>query len=78
MRVFTTCVALGFSVLAHVHAESAGSGDVLGVYKVKESILPPRGWTKQARAPPDHVIQLRIALPQGNFEALEQHLFEVR
>ena len=49
-----------------------------GVHKVKESTLPPRGWTKSAAAPADHVIELRIALPQSNFEQLEKHLYEVR
>ncbi|KAI0737699.1 tripeptidyl peptidase A [Daedaleopsis nitida] len=47
------------------------------VHKVKESILPPRGWTQSSPAPADHVIELRIALPQSNFEQLEKHLYEV-
>ncbi|KAI0737696.1 tripeptidyl peptidase A [Daedaleopsis nitida] len=46
-------------------------------HKVKESVLPPRGWTKSTPAPADHVIELRIALPQSNFEQLEKHLYEV-
>ena len=48
------------------------------VHKVKESVLPPRGWTKSTPAPANHVIELRIALPQSNFEELERHLYEVR
>lgn len=47
------------------------------VYKVKEEIHPPRGWIKQAPAPGNQIIQLRIALPQLNFPVLEQHLYEV-
>ncbi|KAH9899475.1 tripeptidyl peptidase A [Cubamyces lactineus] len=46
-------------------------------HKVKESIPPPRGWTKSAPAPADHIIELRIALPQPNFSELERHLYEV-
>ena len=34
-----------------------------GVHKVRESIPSPRGWTKTKRAPADHIIELRIALP---------------
>jgi tripeptidyl-peptidase-1 len=47
-------------------------------YKVKEALLrPPVGWTLVGEAPSDHIISLRVGLPQSNFEALEQHLFEV-
>ncbi|KAH7923658.1 subtilisin-like protein [Leucogyrophana mollusca] len=47
-------------------------------HKVKESIHgPPRGWVKQSPAPPNHIIELKIALPQPNFSVLEQHLWEV-
>ncbi|KAI0355318.1 tripeptidyl peptidase A [Trametes cingulata] len=46
-------------------------------HKVKESIPPPRGWTKSAPAPADHIIELRIALPQPRFSELEKHLYEV-
>ncbi|KAH7905839.1 peptidase S8/S53 domain-containing protein [Hygrophoropsis aurantiaca] len=46
--------------------------------KVKESIYgPPRGWAKGSPAPPDHIIDLKIALPQPNFDVLEKHLWEV-
>lgn len=47
------------------------------VVKVKETVHVPRGWTKRDRAPRDLVIDLRIALPQSNFPALEQHLWEI-
>jgi tripeptidyl-peptidase-1 len=45
--------------------------------KVKEVVTPPRGWVKDIPAPPDHVIQLNIGLPQAGFSILEQHLYEV-
>ncbi|KAJ7784141.1 subtilisin-like protein [Mycena metata] len=45
--------------------------------KVKESVVPPATWTKFGAAPPDHMIKLRIALPQSNFRALEEHLYEI-
>ncbi|EIW61376.1 tripeptidyl peptidase A [Trametes versicolor FP-101664 SS1] len=48
-----------------------------GAHKLKESIPAPRGWTKSAPAPADHIIELRIALPQPNFAELERHLYEV-
>ncbi|EIW76307.1 tripeptidyl peptidase A [Coniophora puteana RWD-64-598 SS2] len=47
-------------------------------HKLKESIAgPPHGWTPVAAAPKDHVIDLKIALPQPNFGTLEKHLWEV-
>jgi len=46
-------------------------------HKVKETIAPPRGWTRVKPAPADHFIDLRIGLPQHNFPLLEQHLYEI-
>ncbi|KAJ6561571.1 subtilisin-like protein [Mycena vulgaris] len=46
-------------------------------HKVKESIAPPRGWTIQGPAPLDHIIKLRIALPQSNFQGLEDELYKI-
>ncbi|PCH42074.1 tripeptidyl peptidase A [Wolfiporia cocos MD-104 SS10] len=46
-------------------------------HKVKETINPPRGWTKVKPAPADHTIELRIGLPQSNFALLEQDLYQV-
>ncbi|KAJ7068686.1 tripeptidyl peptidase A [Mycena amicta] len=46
-------------------------------HKVKEVIEPPRGWTKHAPAPLDHIVKLRIALPQANFHVLEETLYAV-
>ncbi len=48
------------------------------VHKVKESIPQPQGWSKSKPAPANHIIELRIALPQSNFAELERHLYEVR
>lgn len=45
--------------------------------RVKESVSSPRGWVKHDRPPTDHIIKLRIGLPQPNFHVLEQHLYEV-
>ncbi|KAF7335276.1 Tripeptidyl-peptidase sed2 [Mycena sanguinolenta] len=46
-------------------------------HQVKEEVVPPRGWTIFGPAPSDHFINLRIALPQSNFNLLEQHLYEI-
>ncbi|KAI6152381.1 peptidase S8/S53 domain-containing protein [Pisolithus tinctorius] len=47
-------------------------------FKIKESIVaPPRGWVEHAPAPPNHILELRIALPQPYFPLLEKHLWEV-
>ena len=45
--------------------------------KLKESVNPPRGWVKHSPASPDHIIHLRIGLPQPNFDTVERHLFEI-
>ncbi|KAF8207886.1 tripeptidyl peptidase A [Mycena galopus ATCC 62051] len=44
---------------------------------VKEAVVPPRGWTVSGPAPPDHLLKLRIGLPQSNFDVLETHLYEI-
>ncbi|KAG6861868.1 hypothetical protein C0995_011165 [Termitomyces sp. Mi166 len=46
-------------------------------HKVKETIIPPRGWSNGGIPPADHKIVLRIGLPQPNFHILEKHLYEV-
>lgn len=48
-----------------------------GAPLVKESVPHPRGWSKRARAPPDALLDLRIALPQHRFAELEAHLYAV-
>ena len=46
-------------------------------HRIKESIPYPKGWVKQLPAPADHIINLRIGLPQPNFKVLETHLYEI-
>jgi len=56
---------------------SASATSEWNVTSVKESVHPPPGWVKYAFAAPDHVLRLRIALPQPQFHILEQHLMEI-
>ena len=46
-------------------------------HKIKETVIPPRGWVQHSAPPADHIIVLRIGLPQPNFHVLEKHLYEV-
>ncbi|KAF8559436.1 subtilisin-like protein [Imleria badia] len=47
-------------------------------HKIKESIeAPPHGWLRHGPAPPDHLLELKIALPRPHFPILEKHLWEV-
>ncbi|KAG6910769.1 hypothetical protein DXG01_007656 [Tephrocybe rancida] len=46
-------------------------------HKVKETVVPPRGWTQSGPPPADHTIALRIGLPQPDFHLLEKQLYEV-
>jgi tripeptidyl-peptidase-1 len=45
-------------------------------YSVKDSHNVPRHWTKVARAPADHVMNIQIGLKQSNFPELERQLYE--
>ncbi|KAF8437229.1 peptidase S8/S53 domain-containing protein [Boletus edulis BED1] len=46
--------------------------------KIKESIQgPPRGWLRSDPAPPDRLLELKIALTQPHFPILEKHLWAV-
>ncbi|KAI0059713.1 tripeptidyl peptidase A [Artomyces pyxidatus] len=47
------------------------------IHKIVESVASPSDWIHVGSAPADHVIPLRIALPQANFAALEEHLYAV-
>ncbi|KJA29731.1 hypothetical protein HYPSUDRAFT_152704 [Hypholoma sublateritium FD-334 SS-4] len=47
------------------------------IYTVMEEIAPPKGWIQHHRAPQDHILVLKMALPQPNFSELERHLYEV-
>ena len=56
----------------------AGHYDRDTPHKIKESIEgPPHGWIRHGPAPTDHLLQLKIALPQPYFSTLEKHLWEV-
>jgi len=45
-------------------------------YAVKDSHFVPDKFSKLGPAPEDHVIELRIGVKQGDFDALEKHLYE--
>nr|GAT54755.1 predicted protein [Mycena chlorophos] len=53
------------------------AGSVSAASRVKESVFAPRGWIQHSAAPADHIVKLRIALPQPNFPALEDALYAV-
>ncbi|KAI0378056.1 tripeptidyl-peptidase [Hypomontagnella monticulosa] len=46
-------------------------------YRVKESHPVPAKWQRRGLAPAHHMINLRIALKQGNFEELERQITQV-
>lgn len=74
MKLFTSCllalaIASGTFALPHPEVDYG--------FRLKESIVPPRGWQKVSAAPADHIIHLRIGLPQSRFDELERHLYEV-
>ncbi|KAI0059675.1 tripeptidyl peptidase A [Artomyces pyxidatus] len=50
---------------------------ILHAHTLVESIVSPDGWVNLGAAPAGHIIPLRIALPQANFSALEEHLYAV-
>ncbi|KAL0580736.1 hypothetical protein V5O48_001294 [Marasmius crinis-equi] len=71
------CGTPGFNATKGWDPASLAGSTIHGPPRVKERIFPPRGWVQHARAPPDHKIELRIGLPQPNFNELERHLYEV-
>lgn len=71
------CFALGANAGASF-VSPIGPSELETESAVFESLgSTPVGWTKQHPAHPDLTINLRIGLKQGNFDALELHLFEV-
>ncbi|THH19894.1 hypothetical protein EW146_g1336 [Bondarzewia mesenterica] len=44
---------------------------------LKEHVTPSPRWVSLGAAPAEHILSLRIALPQPNFATLEKHLHEV-
>jgi len=67
--LFTLCAA-PFSAIVATPSKSRA-------HKVKETVTPPNGWIKHSAPARDHIIVLRIGLPQPNFHVLEKHLYEV-
>ena len=59
-------------------AEFSWSSPVLhhSPYVVKESFSVPQKWSRLARAPSNHVLNLQIALRQSQFDDLERDLYE--
>ena len=45
-------------------------------YAVKEIHHVPKQWSRVSSAPADHVLNLKIALKQNQFDELERHLYE--
>ena len=45
-------------------------------YAVKDRHYVPNKFADLGPAPEDHVIELRIGVKQGDFNALEKHLYE--
>lgn len=50
--------------------------NVRSEYAVKDSHPVPDSWSYVGKAPPDHVIELHIALKQAHFDILEKRLYE--
>ncbi|EKM79916.1 hypothetical protein AGABI1DRAFT_72616 [Agaricus bisporus var. burnettii JB137-S8] len=74
MKFFTSCllaVTLASRSIALPRTDGAYN------FQLRESITPPRGWQRLSAAPADHIIHLRIGLPQSRFDELEKHLYEV-
>lgn len=46
------------------------------LFRIKERGVVPTGWRSIGLAPAHHILNLRIALKQGNFEELERRLYE--
>ncbi|KAI0693070.1 tripeptidyl peptidase A [Cytidiella melzeri] len=45
---------------------------------VKESVhTPVRSWANIGSPPPEHILNLRVALPQSNYTALEEQLYQI-
>ena len=70
MRCFYTVLLLGL-------ATSALGAPRNTAHVVKESISLPNGWVKHSAPSPNHVVSLRIGLPQPHFPTLEHILYEV-
>ena len=69
--IVKACLAVGLALLTHAAPSTSPP------CHLKESVPLPRAWIQSHRAPADHIIPLRIALPQHNFHLLEAALYEV-
>jgi len=72
MKLFVRCLlTLTFALDAFAFTQGPYS------FRLKERIHAPLGWERVAPAPADHILHLRIGLPQANFAELERHLQEI-
>ncbi|KAJ3970810.1 peptidase S8/S53 domain-containing protein [Lentinula raphanica] len=71
MRSLLSCLVLLTSFVSAAPSARTSS------FEVKEKVFPPRDWKIHSDASPDHKIELKIGLPQPNFDILEKHLYEV-
>lgn len=77
--MFAATLRAVLSLVCFASLSSVATGSTISEwgFTVKESIYPPPGWVKYSSASPNHVLRLRIALPQPQFHVLEQHLMEI-
>ncbi|KAE9404803.1 subtilisin-like protein [Gymnopus androsaceus JB14] len=70
MRSLLSCLAIltSFALAFPSRRESP--------HQVKERVFSPRDWEIHSVAPSTHRIELKIGLPQPNFDILEKHLYE--
>jgi len=76
--LFSTMFAAKILLVAGLAAQLALGSPVKArsLYAVKDSHFVPTKYTKLGPAPEEHVIELRIGVKQGDFDALEKHLYE--
>lgn len=64
------------SIFSFVTLAVSSPVKVRSEYGLKDRHVVPSQWRKIDRAPANHIIHLKIALRQGRFDELEQHLYE--
>ena len=69
--LFTTKVLLAAGLAAQLI--QASPVKVRSPFVVKDTHRVPAVWTELGPAPEDHVVELRIAVKQGDFKELEKH-----
>ncbi|KAK2466004.1 hypothetical protein APHAL10511_001645 [Amanita phalloides] len=70
MRQFSLVALFAFTASAYAAPHDTA-------HLVKERVNLPRGWRVYGPPAQDHIISLRIGLPQPDFASLERHLYEV-